>query len=263
MTIKPIQNEKSILAGIKKDYDLILHYKNQLLKYAFSLGEKLIEAKKLVPHGQWENWLNAHSELAFGRVQAGKYMQIASEKVLINALFSDVKSVDGLCKALATVTEEQRAEIEQAELEKQRQAEIKIAEKTAKLEAKKVEEEIISQVQTKEPEVIEGDFKEVPKKTENPESEPEQEKMEMHEAINVLSEKNDELEAENQSIIKIFESNDQLSTAASEIKKLTALNTGMASQVRALQNEKTELLRTLNFWKRQYEKLQKLTGQSV
>ena len=267
MTIKPIQNEKSILAGIKKDSDSITHHKNQLLKYAFSLGEKLIEAKRLVGHGNWMAWLNSHSECEFGDRQADKYMQIASEKAIVNALFSDIKSVNGLVKALASVTEDQRAEIERHESEKAAQVELDKTEKSTQLEAKKAET-VLPVTPPKEPEVIEGDFKEI-----EPTGldlgcqiiveEPEHEEIGLQEAISTLSERNDELEAEIQSIAKIFESNNQLSDAAKEIKKFTAVNSGLESTIRSLQNEKAAMLQTLKYWEKRYKKLEKLTGQSV
>ena len=50
------------------------HAKNAM-EYAAECGRLLIEAKELVPHGEWEKWLDANTEV--GHRQSQKYMRLA------------------------------------------------------------------------------------------------------------------------------------------------------------------------------------------
>lgn len=256
-----IVNQKQIVKNIVKAFDKMESAKKNYVMSVIDLGEQLNHAKKLVAHGEWENWLKVNSELTFGHEQATKFMKVAANKLLVLEFFNSETSVNNLTKAISDATPEQLEKVEQlkqAEIDKraeqQRKADeaFRIAEQ---LESEKKAQPLPAQ-STADSEPLEGDFKEVKPKKEDPEPEPEH-NIELQEAVNILSERNDELEAEILSVCKVFESNDQLATAAAEIKKLTAVNVGLQSRVTGAQNERTELIRTLNYWKKRAEKAEK------
>ena len=258
MKNKLIPNEKQILAGIKKECDGIKHHKSALLKFAFALGEKLISAKKLVPHGQWENWINTHEECDFSDRQAQKYMSIAADKKIAAKLFPTINSVDGLCKALASVTDEQRAEIE-AEEE---------AKKAAKVEAQPVSQtEPKPEPKTSQSEPIDVEFTEVkPEKVAA--NEPDlviEETLEqvLTEANEILQKDNEELLKEIESVTKVLESNDQVTTALAEVKKFKELNRVLNERITGLQNEKNEAIRSVKHWKGRAERAEKELASKV
>lgn len=245
-----VQNEKQLVSGIVKAFNRMESAKKGYVYSVIELGEKLIQAKEIVPFGQWEKWLKAHSEFAFGMRQAQKFMQVYDNKILVLEYFSAENTVDNLTKAIADATPEQLEKAEQLKLAEEQRI-------------KKAEEEKAAKSAVKD-DVIEGSFKEVKaeikKEQESKEPEPDYERMELQESVNILSYRNDEIEAELKSISKIFDSNDKLATAAAEIKKLTAVNAGLESQVRSYQAERTELIRTSQMWRKKYEKLAKETG---
>lgn len=249
-----VQNEKQLVSGIVKAFSKMESAKRGYVNSVIELGERLIEAKEKVPHGQWEKWLKANSELAFGNDQASKFIKIATNKLLVLEFFDSEKSVNSLTKAIADATPEQLEKAEQLkqdELDRIAKAE---AEKRERFEAKKPEDAL-------QDDIIEGSFTEVRPEVVKPEAEkieePDYEKIELQGAVNILAERNDEVEAELKSMSKVFDANDKLAAAAAEIKKLTALNAGLESQVRGYQTERAELVRTANMWRKKYEKLEK------
>lgn len=268
-----IANEKAIVRDISKAFQRMESAKRGYVCAVIELGEKLILAKEKVPHGQWTAWLKANSEFGFDDRQAQKYMMVSSNKLLVLEYFSDENSVNQLTKAIADATPEQLEKVEQLKREaeeKAAQAEAEKKRKAAELEAKRVEEETLSKVQTKEPEIIEGEFEEVSKEKPKEPAEDvkpgfvqvEAEHLEelqdrYHETISV----NESLTKEIDSIVKVFESNDQLTTAAAEIKRLTDTNTALDKRLQghlnSWQNERRELIGTLNAWKRRAEKAEK------
>jgi len=55
---------------------------------AIKIGQLLSDAKKLVPHGEWENWL--HVRVSFSPRQARRYMQISwAKRTDLAVLFTD------------------------------------------------------------------------------------------------------------------------------------------------------------------------------
>ena len=55
----------------------IIKLKNQTAENILLMGQKFIEAKKLVPHGEWGNWLE--SKVGFSQRTANNFMRIARE----------------------------------------------------------------------------------------------------------------------------------------------------------------------------------------
>lgn len=61
----------------------VFEYSDKAMEYAAECGRLLLEAKKLVPHGEWLPWIEAHIE--FGERQAQKYTRIAKNWEKIEA----------------------------------------------------------------------------------------------------------------------------------------------------------------------------------
>lgn len=256
-----VPNEKQLVKGIVSAFNRMESAKKSYVISVIELGEKLIEAKKIVPFGQWESWLKANSEFAFGDRQAQKIMLVATNKLLVLEYFSDENSVNQLTKAIADATPEQLARVAQIEAERlaaEEQAKADRAAKAAELEAKKAEEQIIKQVQTKEPEIIEGDFTEVKPAEKQEEYQPEETlEQALTEANDMLIADNQELIKEIDSVTKILESNDQVSAAIAEAKKYRELNRVLNERVTGLQNEKNEAIRSVKHWKNRAEKAER------
>lgn len=68
------KNEK--LQKIEND---IITLKNQTAENMILMGQKFIEAKKLVPHGEWGNWLE--DKVGFSQRTANQFMRIAKEYI--------------------------------------------------------------------------------------------------------------------------------------------------------------------------------------
>jgi len=60
---------------INEEHDACVRCVEQFASHAFKAGDLLIEAKGLVPHGQWLDWLAEHTDLSERTAQA--YMQMA------------------------------------------------------------------------------------------------------------------------------------------------------------------------------------------
>ena len=52
-------------------------YKGQAVQSIFEIGERLIKAKKLVDHGEWEDWLK--DKVNFSNRQARRFMQVVEQ----------------------------------------------------------------------------------------------------------------------------------------------------------------------------------------
>jgi ParB family transcriptional regulator, chromosome partitioning protein len=78
-------------------------YKGQAVQSIFEIGERLIKAKELVPHGEWGNWLE--SKVDISQWTANKFMRVARE-------FSNYGSINNLTQtkvfALLEIPKEKR-----------------------------------------------------------------------------------------------------------------------------------------------------------
>ncbi len=161
----PKKTDKQLIAEIKRTWDSALVDAKNSLNKAIRTGELLIELKKNTPHGKWETVLNDAFDASFGRRHAAKLMKIASQKELLKiASDGDILTINEALQVISDATPEQLEKVEQLKREaeeKAAQAEAEKKRKAAELEAKRAEEETLSKVQTKEPEIIEGEFKEV------------------------------------------------------------------------------------------------------
>lgn len=68
--------ESTALEKIEKE---IITLKNQTAENMILMGQKFIEAKKLVPHGEWGNWLE--DKVGFSQRTANQFMRIAKEYI--------------------------------------------------------------------------------------------------------------------------------------------------------------------------------------
>lgn len=72
------------------------------------LGERLIEAKESVGHGNWETFVKSFlGGMISSQSQAWKYMQIAENKALVLEYFKDENSINGITKAISDASPEQ------------------------------------------------------------------------------------------------------------------------------------------------------------
>jgi|GEM_PF-3132210 len=225
-----IPNEKQLVLGINKAFDKMENTKKSYVQSVIVLGEKLIEAKKLVPHGHWEKFIKAHSEFAFDSRQAQKIMQIASHKFLVLEYFKGESSINGITLAISDSTEEQfkRAE-ELAAIEEQKQAEAK-AERERKLA------ELASR--NVEPEILEGEFVEIVKEvpvydpvTDKDTEEYITQEQELDNIVEEVFSVNAKLQKENDYLVKVMGADDKLAAALEEIRILKILNTSLESSI--------------------------------
>jgi flagellar biosynthesis GTPase FlhF len=261
-------NEKQLIKGIKSDVDSFTSSLNDALKYAILAGEKLLNLKEITPYGQWETRLKTDFQDRFGDRQARRFMEIARNKTLaIELNRSENLTLEGTIKAIADATPEQLERVKQIEAERlaaEEKAKADRAAKAAELEANKAEEKTIAQVQTKEPEIIEGDFKEIKKpepKTEEVKTgfvQIEAEKMEeIEDSLHELASLNKSISKDNDSMVKIFDANDQLGAAVKEIKRLNDLNTSLEGRLNGFMNERNALIKEAKYWRAKFEKLEK------
>lgn len=68
------KNEK-----LQKIENEIITLKNQTAENMILMGQKFIEAKKLIPHGEWGNWLE--DKIGFSQRTANQFMRIAKEYI--------------------------------------------------------------------------------------------------------------------------------------------------------------------------------------
>lgn len=245
------------------------------MEYAFQMGDILLEIKKITPHGQLENVLKNEIDLAFGLRHAQMLMKISSNKTLVlEAGKGEILTIKDMDKLITDATPEQLERVRQIEAEKlaaEERAKADRAAKAAELEAKRAEEETLKQVQTKEPEIIEGNFEEV-KEASKPVEKPEElktgfvqieaEKMEeIEDSLHELASLNKSISKDNDSMVKIFDANDQLGAAVKEIKRLNDLNTSLEGRLNGFMNERNALIKEAKYWRARAEKLEKANVQ--
>ena len=244
MSKELIPNQKQIVSGISKAFNKMESAKKGYVYSVIELGEKLNSAKEIVPFGHWEKWLNDSSELSFGRIQASKFMQIASNKTLVLEFFNDENSINSLTKAISDATPEQWEKVEQ----------IKKKEELAEL-AKLA---VVELPKAKKDDVIDGVFVEVKKPAPVVEIEPEFDEIEeLRDLLDEQHSANKALQDDNDSMLKTFESNEPLTIALEELKKSNAMNRILNERINGLMNEKNEAIRNAKMWKGQFERLEK------
>ena len=252
MSKELIPNQKQIVSGISKAFNKMESAKKGYVYSVIELGEKLNLAKELVPHGGWEKFLNANSELAFGIAQAQKFMKVANNKALVLEFFDDEQSVDSLTRAIANVTPEQIAQVEQLKKDE--------ADRIALAEANKALAEAKAAIDNakKQDDVIDGVFVEVKKPAPVVEIEPEFDEIEeLRDLLDEQHSANKALQDDNDSLLKTFESNEPLTIALEELKKSNAMNRILNERINGLMNEKNEAIRNAKMWKGQFERLEK------
>jgi hypothetical protein len=256
-------NKKQLIKDFQKAQTGFIGSMSKGIEYAFLMGDILVKVKEITPHGGFENAVKNELQFAFGLRQAQKFMQISVNKTLALVVAEgDILSIDNLTKAITDATPEQLARAEELKREaeeKQAAIEQEKQQKIAEREAEKLEipESIKTQV---EPDIIEGEFKELKVDAVIPEAKPEPEPT-MEEQLTIMVEDlqamNEELQKDNDSMVKIFEENDQLKAALNELKRVNELNRVLEERVRGLQNERNEMVRSVKYWKVRFEKLEK------
>ena len=255
MSKELIQNQKQIVLGITKAFSKMENAKKGYVYSVIELGEKLNSAKELVPHGQWEKWLNDHSEWSFGRTQAQKFMLIASNKSLVLEFFDDEQSINSLTTAIANVTPEQIAQVEQLKKEE--------ADRIALAETNKALAEAKAAIDNakKQDDVIDGVFEEVKAPEPEVDVRPVEDPFDvLQETIEMLEIDNSALQTEIESMAKVFESNDQLTTALTEVKKFQELARVLKESLNGAMNSENAAKRQAKIWKAKYERLAKEVG---
>lgn len=253
MSKELIPNQKQIVSGISKAFNKMENAKKGYVYSVIELGEKLNLAKELVPHGSWNLFLNAHSEFAFEGRQAQKFMQIANNKALVLEFFDDEQSVDSLTKAIANVTPEQIAQVEQIKKDE--------ADRIALAEANKAEAKAALDNAKKQDDVIDGEFVEVKKPAPVIEERPVEDPLDiLQETIDMLEADNAILQTEMASIVKVLDANDQLTAALAEVKKYQELARVLKESLNGSMNSENAAKRQAKMWKAKYEKLAKEVG---
>lgn len=124
-------------------------YKEQTARNIIKIGKRLLQAKELIPYGEWGKWLE--TKVDFSQSLANKFMKVATE-------FADSESIPkvGLSKLimLTTVDQEERQEfIENNPVEDMTTRELRQAIKEKKELEKKVEE-----LENQEPKIVEKEI---------------------------------------------------------------------------------------------------------
>ena len=255
MSKELIPNQKQIVSGISKAFNKMESAKKGYVYSVIELGEKLNLAKELVPHGGWEKFLNANSELAFGIAQAQKFMKVANNKALVLEFFDDEQSVDSLTRAIANVTPEQIAQVEQLKKDE--------ADRIALAEANKALAEAKAAIDNakKQDDVIDGVFVEVKKPAPVIVERPVEDPLDiLQETIDMLEADNAILQTEMASIVKVLDASDQLTAALAEVKKFQELARVLKESLNGSMNSENAAKRQAKMWKAKYEKLAKEVG---
>lgn len=253
MSKELIPNQKQIVSGISKAFNKMENAKKGYVYSVIELGEKLNLAKEIVPFGHWEKWLNANSELAFGIAQAQKFMLIANNKALVLEFFDDEQSINSLTKAIANVTPEQIAQVEQIKKDE--------ADRIALAEANKAEAKALLDNAKKQDDVIDGEFVEVKKPAPVIDERPVEDPLDiLQETIDMLEADNAILQTEMASIVKVLDANDQLTAALAEVKKYQELARVLKESLNGSMNSENAAKRQAKMWKAKYEKLAKEVG---
>ena len=95
-----------LVRSIRKNHLKCASASRSALEYALNVGTDLLEAKKIVAHGQWSKWLNDNFD--FSQSSAITYMRIANSSILREHLETYSQSIAnfGLVKAIKLVREQ-------------------------------------------------------------------------------------------------------------------------------------------------------------
>jgi rubrerythrin len=258
MTNQIVQTEKQLVIGINKSFAKMECAKKGYVLSVIELGEKLNLAKELIPYGQWEKFLKAHSEFAFDERQAQKFMQISSNKTLVLEYFNHENSINGLTKAITDATPEQKEKAEQLKREQEEKDAINEQARIEKSLSEKLEKPstVLTSIKI-EPEIIEGVFEEVTKPVKAVIAE---EIDPRDEAIDILQFDNLALQKEIESITKILDSSDRMSAALAKISTLENMVRVIQQSLRASQESENAAKRIAKSYKAKWEKLVKAVG---
>lgn len=263
-----IKTNKQLKADVKKFGLSSISKAKGAIEDSILCGTALIKLKEITPHGKWESEFKSAIDGVFGLRHGQKLMQISAQKdLLLIAPKDEVLTLNDALEFISNATPEQLEMVKQIEAERlaaEEQAKADRAAKAAELEARREEEQTIAQVQTKEPEIIEGDFQEVKNTATKAEEvktgfvQIEAEKMEeIEDSLHELASLNKSISKDNDSMVKIFDANDQLGAAVKEIKRLNDLNTSLEGRLNGFMNERNALIKEAKYWRARAEKLEK------
>lgn len=93
MTVVPVPSLADLAATINSEHDLAYRAVLDALDHAVRAGEALLEARRLVPEGQWSKWIKAN--LAMPSAAVGRYIRIATHRETLFAAGQRPKSING------------------------------------------------------------------------------------------------------------------------------------------------------------------------
>lgn len=268
MSKQLIPTVKQLKADVKKFGLSSISKAKGAIEDSILCGTALIKLKEITPHGKWESEFKSAIDGVFGIRHGQKLMQIAAKKDLfLIAQKDEILTINDAIDFVTNATPEQLEKVEQLKREQEEEKQRKAAE----LEAKRVEEETLRQVQAKDPEIIDGEFEEVkPAEKPKPKSETVKEgfvqieasKMEeIEDNLHELASLNRSISKDNDSLVKVFEADDKIDAAMKEIKRLNSLNTSLEGRLNGFMNERNALIKEVKYWRAKAEKLEKAHGQ--
>lgn len=99
-------NRLPVLAGeIRKELAAVRHHHGEVVRHALAAGERLIEARDAVPHGQWLPWLREHCQMSDRTARV--YMQLARGRAVVEAKLAGAADLT-IEAALAAIEEAAR-----------------------------------------------------------------------------------------------------------------------------------------------------------
>jgi len=72
-----------LAAHIRSEHEAVCHSARQTLQHAIKAGDLLLQAKQLVEHGRWSDWLDHHCDVSQRSAQA--YMRLAKNRSVVEA----------------------------------------------------------------------------------------------------------------------------------------------------------------------------------
>jgi hypothetical protein len=87
-----------LLAALNAEHGRAIRSARTTIDHATRCGEMLIEAKARIQHGQWETWLEDHTQVSLRTSQ--RYMRLASNTTSVSLLDGDM----GIAEALEMIS---------------------------------------------------------------------------------------------------------------------------------------------------------------